>query len=126
MIRVPQSPPWRGRRTLGVHGEPDAAALAAAYAHGIARNHGFSDGSKRTAWVVARLFLADNGYRLRFGAADAFRSVEALAGGALPEEQLPPGSESAWKPPADPASRCHIRLATSCPFRADRIGDARA
>ncbi|HTN67760.1 MAG TPA: Fic family protein, partial [Burkholderiaceae bacterium] len=37
--------------------KPDAADLAAAYAFGVAHNHGFSDGNKRTAWVVARVFL---------------------------------------------------------------------
>lgn len=36
-----------------------SADLPAAYAFGIARHHGFSDGNRRTAWVVARLFLAD-------------------------------------------------------------------
>ncbi|MBE7181049.1 MAG: type II toxin-antitoxin system death-on-curing family toxin [Terriglobus roseus] len=75
-------------QNLAAYGDPDAAALAAAYAYGLARNHGFSDGNKRTAWVVARLFLADNGYRLRFDAADAVRTVEALAGGTLPEADL--------------------------------------
>ena len=53
-------------QNLDVYAGADAAALAAAYAYGLARNHGFADGNKRTAWVVARLFLADNGYRLKF------------------------------------------------------------
>jgi len=75
-------------QNLAAYGEPDAASLAAAYAYGLARNHGFSDGNKRTAWVVARLFLADNGCRLRFDPADAVRTVEAVAGGTLPEGDL--------------------------------------
>lgn len=75
-------------RNLAAYGEPDGAALAAAYAYGLARNHGFFDGNKRIAWVVARLFLADNLYRLRFEPADAVRIVEALAGGALSEDEL--------------------------------------
>src|SRR5215471_16334060 len=41
---------------------PDIAALAAAYAFGIARNHPFIDGNKRTSSVVTRLFLTLNGY----------------------------------------------------------------
>ena len=49
---------------LAGYGAPDAAALAAAYAYGLAKKHGFLDGNKRTAWVVARLFLADNGLSL--------------------------------------------------------------
>src|SRR5919112_991843 len=39
---------------------PDIASLAAAYAYGIARNHPFVDGNKRTALIVARLFLLLN------------------------------------------------------------------
>ncbi len=70
------------------YGQPDAADLAASYAFGLARNHGFADGNKRTAWVVARLFLADNGCRLQFDAADAIRTVQALAAGTLEEGQL--------------------------------------
>lgn len=71
-----------------VYDNPDAAALAAAYAYGLARNHGFADGNKRTAWVVARLFLADNGCRLRFDKLEAVRIVEAVAAGSLSEEDL--------------------------------------
>jgi death-on-curing protein len=73
---------------LAEYGEPDASALAAAYAYGLLRNHGFADGNKRTAWVAARLFLADNGYRLRFDKLEAVRVVEAAASGALSEAEL--------------------------------------
>jgi len=75
-------------RNLAASGTPDAADLAAAYAFGLARNHGFVDGNKRTAWVVARLFLADNGYRLRFDPIDAVKTVKALAAGSLDESRL--------------------------------------
>ena len=51
---------------LVLYAEPDAADLAASCAYGLAKNHGFVDGKKRTAWVVARLFLADNGQGLAF------------------------------------------------------------
>ena len=40
------------------------------------------------AWVIARLFLADNGYQLRFEPADAVNTVEAVAAGGLGEDQL--------------------------------------
>ena len=70
------------------YGEPDAADLAAAYDFGLARNHGFADGNKRTAWVIARLFLADNGHGLAFEKPDAIRTVERLAAGEVSEEQL--------------------------------------
>ncbi len=66
----------------------DAADLAAAYACGLLRNHGFVDGNKRTAWVVARVFLADNGYKLRYDKLEAVRIVEAAAAGSLTEQEL--------------------------------------
>jgi death on curing protein len=70
------------------YGDPDIADLAAAYAFGLVRHHGFNDGNKRTGWVVARLFLADNGHQLRVDPVDAVRTVEALASGALEEKEL--------------------------------------
>jgi death-on-curing protein len=75
-------------QNLDVYAGADAAALAAAYAYGLARNHGFLDGNKRTAWVVARLFQADNGYRLKFDPVDAVRTMEMVAAGALDEAAL--------------------------------------
>lgn len=73
---------------LARYGNPDAADLAAAYAYGIAKNHGFLDGNKRTAWVTARLFLADNGRRLEFDPADAIRTMEHIASGRIGEAEL--------------------------------------
>ena len=70
------------------YGTPDAADLAAAYACGLAKNHGFVDGNKRTAWIAARLFLADNGYRLSFDPVDAVRIMEGVAGGAVTQTEL--------------------------------------
>ncbi len=75
-------------RNLAAYGEADAADLAAAYAYGLARNHSFGDGNKRTAWVVARLFLADNGCRIRFNPGDAVKTMEAVASGTLGEAAL--------------------------------------
>ena len=65
-----------------------AAALAAAYAFGIARNHPFTDGNKRTAWVFARLFLRVNGQILSFAARDAVEMVLSLAAGELSEDEV--------------------------------------
>ena len=73
---------------LAAYGDPDAAALAAAYAFGVARNHPFVDGNKRTAWVLARLFLELNGFELEFGRADAVVRMLALAAGELGEDEL--------------------------------------
>lgn len=70
------------------HGEDGRAALAAAYAFGIARNHPFVDGNKRTAWVAARLFLRLNGEILIYRPDEAIRIVLALAAGELSEDEL--------------------------------------
>lgn len=75
-------------QNLAAYENPDAASLAAAYAFGLARNHGFLDGNKRTAWVTARLFLADNGWRLAFDLADAVRTMETVAAGVMTEIEL--------------------------------------
>lgn len=73
---------------LAVYGGPDAAALAAAYAFGVCRNHPFVDGNKRTAWVLARLFLARNGVQLTYQDADAVVRMLALAAGELTEDEF--------------------------------------
>lgn len=75
-------------QNLAAYEEPDAAALAASYAFGIARNHAFVDGNKRTAWVIARLFLAANGVGLKFEREGAITAMLALAAGELSEEEL--------------------------------------
>ena len=70
------------------YGEHDLCALAAAYGFGLARNHPFADGNKRTAWVLLRLFLRLNGAALAFTSADAIRTMVALAAGDLSEPEL--------------------------------------
>ena len=73
---------------LAAFGEPDAPALAAAYATGIAHNHPFVDGNKRTAWIAARLFLRINGNVLHFDHREAESVMLALAAGELTEDEL--------------------------------------
>ena len=75
-------------RNLALYEEPDAAALAAAYAYGIARNHPFVDGNKRTAAVVSETFLMLNGYALTATDAELVVAFLALAAGELAEEEL--------------------------------------
>jgi death-on-curing protein len=70
------------------YGQDDLCTLAAAHAFGVARNHPFTDGNKRTAWVLARAFLMLNGVELRFAAEDAVLTVQALAAGDLTEDEL--------------------------------------
>jgi death-on-curing protein len=73
---------------LVAYGEANAATLAAAYGFGIARNHPFIDGNKRTAFVCAELFLALNGYVLSASDADCVSTMLALAAGELPETEF--------------------------------------
>jgi death on curing protein len=67
---------------------PDLAVLAAAYAYGIARNHPFVDGNKRTALVAARTFLLLNGVNLEASQDEKYLTFLQLAQGTLTEEQL--------------------------------------
>lgn len=73
---------------LIAYGTPDAAALAAAYAFGLARNHPLADGNKRTAYVAAELFLALNGFELTASDADSIVVFLRLAAGELDEAAL--------------------------------------
>ena len=73
---------------LAGYGEPDVADLAAAYAFGIARNHPFVDGNKRTAAVVSETFLTLNGYELTATDAELVVAFVALAGGELSEVEM--------------------------------------
>lgn len=75
-------------QNLAAYGSPDAADLAAAYAYGIARNHPFVDGNKRTAAVVSETFLIINGYWLDATDAELVVTFLALAAGELSESEL--------------------------------------
>lgn len=75
-------------RNLADYDNPDAAALAAAYAFGIARNHPFVDGNKRTAAVISETFLMLNGFRLTASDAELVVAFVALAAGELGEVEL--------------------------------------
>ena len=72
-------------RNLALYGEPDAAALAAAYGCGIARNHLFVDGNKRTAFVAVELFLALNGLELTADDGACVLTMLAVAAGSMDE-----------------------------------------
>jgi len=66
----------------------DFAALAAAYAFGIARNHPFLDRNKRTAYVVYRTFLILNGHDLAASREEKYSTFLSLAEGKLSEDAL--------------------------------------
>jgi death-on-curing protein len=73
---------------LASFGAPTLYELAASYGFGIARNHPFADGNKRTAFVVCLLFLAKNGLDVTATDADCIRVFWALAAGELTEAEL--------------------------------------
>ncbi|MGY0558342.1 type II toxin-antitoxin system death-on-curing family toxin [Lysobacter sp. A421] len=77
---------------------PDLADLAASLAFGLARNHPFVDGNKRTAHVCYRVFLQLNGFTLVASNEDKYTSMLALAEGSMPEAEF-----AAWL-------RRHIQL----------------
>lgn len=75
-------------RNLAAYGQPDVAALAAAYAYGIARNHPFVDGNKRTAAVVSETFLILNGHGLDASDDKLVHAFLAVAAGEWSEDHL--------------------------------------
>lgn len=70
------------------------AKLAACYGFGIAKNHAFIDGNKRTAYVVMRVFLVLNGFDINATKKEKYLTVYDLAQGDLSEEQLAEWLES--------------------------------
>ena len=70
---------------LVTYSAPDAADLAASYGYGLARNHPFVDGNKRTAFVAVELFLALNGHDLTASDADCVLTMLSVAAGTLDE-----------------------------------------
>jgi death-on-curing protein len=79
----------------------DLAALAAAYAAGIARNHPFFDGNKRTAAVVCETFLELNGVLLDADDDAWYDAMIKLAAGEISEEELGQWIRGRLKPPAE-------------------------
>ena len=66
----------------------DVFSLAAEYGYGIARNHGFVDGNKRTAYVVTLLFLVLNGHDVTAPAAERVLVFEKLGKGELEPDEF--------------------------------------
>ena len=88
-------------QNLLAYRSPDLADLAAAYAAGIARNHPFVDGNKRTAWVVAETFVELNGVEIAADDAGAYETMLSLAEGRIDESAF-----AAWmRPQLEPHKR---------------------
>ncbi len=81
-------------QNLLAYGKLDFADLAAAYASGVARNHPFIDGNKRTAWVVAETFVELNGFEIAAEDTGAYDAMLALAEGRIDEAAF-----AAWMRP---------------------------
>jgi death on curing protein len=96
---------------LFAYGEPppDIAALTASLAYGLARNHLFVDGNKRTAHVCYRAFLALNDAELVASEEEKYIAMLGLAEGSLSENEF-----ADWL-------RKHLTLTT-----ADRINEPHA
>jgi death-on-curing protein len=78
----------RPRNKFAYAKRADIATLAAAYAFGLAKNHGFVDGNKRVAFVAAYVFLGLNGYDLDATEPDVVTTMEGVAAGRVREAAL--------------------------------------
>ena len=77
--------------------ESDLADLAASCAFGFAKNHPFTDGNKRMAFLVCGVFLGLNGKTLEAGIPDAIAAVTALAQGAIGEQEFAAWIRANWR-----------------------------
>jgi death on curing protein len=73
-----------------LHYEPGSSLfdLAAPYSYGLAMNHPFVDGNKRTALLAGLVFLTLNGVAFNALEAEAVVTFQALAAGNVPEGEL--------------------------------------
>jgi len=79
-------------------GQTDMAALAAAYAFGLARNHAFVDGNKRIAFHAMMVFLRGNGIEFAPDPAHVTEIILSLAAGEVSEESLTRWIRDNWPP----------------------------
>jgi len=68
--------------------KPDIPTLAGAYAFGLANNHPYVDGNKRTAAIACEVFLLLNGYGFTVGEAEKYPHYIALASGEHTQESF--------------------------------------
>jgi death on curing protein len=75
-------------QNLYTYEQADLFALAAAYGYGIAKNHAFIDGNKRTAFMVMFTFLQVNGWRLVVPEPEVVVTMQQVAAGIVTETLL--------------------------------------
>lgn len=73
-------------RNLWAYESPTIFDLAAAYAHGIVKNHPYLDGNKRSGFIMAALFLVTNGYQFKASEPEAVLMTVDLAAGKIDSE----------------------------------------
>ena len=75
-------------KNLLLYNHPDLFSLAAAYGFGLAQNHGFIDGNKRTAYVVTRLFLILNSHDIYASSVEKVITFEKVGKGEVDQSAL--------------------------------------
>jgi death-on-curing protein len=75
-------------RNLASYSASDVFDLAAEYGYGIARNHGFIDGNKRTTYVITLVFLVLNGHDLTAPPVERVLVFEQLGKGELAPDEF--------------------------------------
>ena len=75
-------------RNLWSYEKPTIFRLAAAYTHGIVKNHPFVDGNKRTGYVIGGIFPERNGYQLKASEKEATAAIMALASNTITEKDF--------------------------------------
>jgi death on curing protein len=88
-IRLLESALARARQVFAYSEPPvEVATMAAAYAYGIARNHPFIDGNKRTAAVVCETFIELNGHELIADDATMYTAFLRMSAGEMKEDEF--------------------------------------
>ena len=78
----------RPENVLAYEPDADIFRLAAAYGHGLVKNHPFIDGNKRTGTLAAVVFLALNGIEVEFDEAEIAVVIIGVAAGEMSESEL--------------------------------------
>jgi death-on-curing protein len=98
----------------------DVAALAAAYACALVAKRPFCDGNERTAWVVARLFIAINGWGFKFSPTEATFKITSLTAGLLDEPTFADWIRTGLIPPISTADAAVPAMRSSAPPSPDK------
>ena len=83
---------------LSCYGTPTLHELAAAYGYGLAKNHPFIDGNKRTAFLATAVFLMDNDFQPVVNEAEVVTTITALAASQLTEAEFAQWLKQSFKP----------------------------